>query len=147
MKFINIHERLLEMFTKSHVWKLKVGSRRNASEIVGIYGNQYKDRIKKSVYFMLTIFNNGQFKNRWTICICIGSKMIASVLSVLFFLPFRHLFFFLINGDELSFPVLKSTYDTLLLLFITLYTAYFRCLLTNVRRNLNSYPLLTTLVP
>ena len=62
------------MFTKS-------SRRRNASEIVGIYGNQYKDRIKKSVYFyMLTIINNGQFKNRWTICICIGSKMIASVL-------------------------------------------------------------------
>ena len=92
MKFLNIHERLFEMFTKSS--RIEINDRKS-SECVGKYGNQYIDRNKKSVYFMLMIFNNGQFKNRWTICI--GSKMIASVLSVL---PFRH-FFFLIHGNEL----------------------------------------------
>ena len=37
---------------------------RNWSETVGIYGNQYKNIIKKSVYFTLMISSNGL---QWTI--------------------------------------------------------------------------------
>ena len=142
----------LKCSQKVHVWKLKIRRRRNASEIVGICGNNTRTELR----------------NRSTL------KMIASVLSVLFFSAISTFIFFswwrrivekverrknyhnyvnklyakrVLRTSNLSFLVLKSTYYTLLLLFITLYTVYFRCLVANVRRNLNSYPLLTTFVP
>ena len=85
----------LKYSQKVHVSKLRIGISRKVPEYTENNARGPEDRINKSVYFILTVCNNGQFKNRWTICICIGSKIIASALVFCFFSAISALIFFL----------------------------------------------------
>ena len=77
----------LKCSQKVHVWKMEIGDRRKPSEYAGNcrnvrkFPNRYKETLEKGIpfcifKFILAIFNNGQIKR---ICICIGSKIVASL--------------------------------------------------------------------